>query len=345
VVGPACSCKGQIKVSQFSQTDAIYPGRRPFNSQDTKHHIQQYNQFDSALTSNPTTVITIVNPSRQCPQSTGHYSNSPTCDESHYDQPYSSVTAHWAGSANTCGIQEAEASPGQKSFKSGVNQKPTHRIDETRHRSPDSIASSRSSQCAESHHAEQSDNSTSTFSSPSSYQHPKRQQSDRLNQTHPYDHLHPNIMISHPTNTFHLHVHYENVVPNLGQVVSGNHHQQPRPSATYDNIIPSTDCIPTLPALICFPKVRGGKMNITAEITNYFEFGILLLEDDVGRQVSTIVKESEDIKSINRRILQSWLQGKGRQPVTWNTLIQVLNDSDMPQLAKHIEENKRYLRK
>ena len=43
-----------------------------------------------------------------------------------------------------------------------------------------------------------------------------------------------------------------------------------------------------------------------------------------------------DAAKINYEILQQWIQGKGRQPVQWSTLIDVLKKIQLSVLAKKI---------
>ena len=38
-------------------------------------------------------------------------------------------------------------------------------------------------------------------------------------------------------------------------------------------------------------------------------------------------------------ILKQWIQGKGMQPVQWSTLIDVLKEIELSELAKKIEES------
>ena len=45
-----------------------------------------------------------------------------------------------------------------------------------------------------------------------------------------------------------------------------------------------------------------------------------------------------DPEDVVLRILQEWLEGKGL-PVTWESLIQTLRDTDLPTLAEQIEAN------
>ena len=69
---------------------------------------------------------------------------------------------------------------------------------------------------------------------------------------------------------------------------------------------------PTLPFLLHFPG-KNGFIDIPAEIgTRYALFGAFLLEDNYGYTQRDI-----DPPRIIHHILQHWLQGRGRRPVTW----------------------------
>ena len=48
-------------------------------------------------------------------------------------------------------------------------------------------------------------------------------------------------------------------------------------------------------------------------------------------------KNYNDTEQINTEILQEWLTGRGRQPVTWTTLVEVLRDIELSILAGDIE--------
>jgi hypothetical protein len=84
--------------------------------------------------------------------------------------------------------------------------------------------------------------------------------------------------------------------------------------------------------------MSGGKVNLADKIgVSYFKFGVLLLEDD-GDQIVAIEKEQmKKASDINLEILRLWLKGKGKQPVTWATLVTVLQDIGLDKLAKDIE--------
>ena len=104
--------------------------------------------------------------------------------------------------------------------------------------------------------------------------------------------------------------------------------------------LPATEDQPALPQLIYF-KTSKGNMNLAERIgTSYDKFGVLLLEDDDGAVTQSIRDEYQcNAAKINYEILQRWIQGKGRLPVRWSTLIIVLKEMKLSRLAKEIEDN------
>ena len=98
---------------------------------------------------------------------------------------------------------------------------------------------------------------------------------------------------------------------------------------------------PTLPKLLKFPPKCSSPqcINIVSRIGNrYFVLGILLLEDDTGSVVDAIVNEHQDTERITLKIFQLWIKGAGQQPVSWATLVQVLHDVQLNELAKEINK-------
>jgi hypothetical protein len=79
-------------------------------------------------------------------------------------------------------------------------------------------------------------------------------------------------------------------------------------------------------------------VNVAREVgAEYTRFGILLLKDDSGKQISAIENELKcNAEKINLRVLQLWIQGSGR-PVTWATLVDVLEDIELKKLASDIK--------
>ena len=84
---------------------------------------------------------------------------------------------------------------------------------------------------------------------------------------------------------------------------------------------------------------RERTINIPREIgSNYSQFGILLLNDPSGTRVSNIkYKHKGDTVQINTEILQEWATGRGKQPVSWETLTEVLYNIGLGTLVSEIE--------
>ena len=103
----------------------------------------------------------------------------------------------------------------------------------------------------------------------------------------------------------------------------------------------SASSTPTMMEIIRFP-LKDSKVNLAQEIgIKYFEFGTFLLEDATGACISALKKELRDnAEDINREIFQKWLSGGGKKPVSWETLIAVLEDIGLSELAKSIAEVK-----
>ena len=93
---------------------------------------------------------------------------------------------------------------------------------------------------------------------------------------------------------------------------------------------------PKLPMFTCFPKF----INIVQRIgANYLLLGITLLNDDTGSITkSIIVSDPKSATTIILNILSRWLEGGGREPVTWGTFINVLTQIGLSELAKELGE-------
>ena len=102
----------------------------------------------------------------------------------------------------------------------------------------------------------------------------------------------------------------------------------------------SVDTPPELPILRHFP-VRDGYVDIAEKIgTDYKHFGTLLLNDNDGSKVNNIeMSKRGDPTEIAAEIFEQWLQGRGRMPVTWQTLIKCLRDMKRIVLADAIESS------
>ena len=74
--------------------------------------------------------------------------------------------------------------------------------------------------------------------------------------------------------------------------------------------------------------------------THYNMFGVLLLSDESGATISALEQQHQSrATSINFEILQQWLEGSGKRPVTWETLVKVLRQIELNILADKIESS------
>ena len=87
-------------------------------------------------------------------------------------------------------------------------------------------------------------------------------------------------------------------------------------------------------------KTRGGEsINILQRIgTEYEKFGIKILVDKTGDEVEEIKDEQTVANKIKRTIVRRWLAGKGNNPVTWRTLVEVLDSMELREVTKEIRE-------
>ena len=95
--------------------------------------------------------------------------------------------------------------------------------------------------------------------------------------------------------------------------------------------------LPTLPECLKF-QGREREINLPEEIgTRYSLFGKLLLEDDTGTLIDSIVGKHSDEQKIIVEIFEQWIAGRGKHPVNWKTLAKVLYDIELSTLAEEIE--------
>jgi hypothetical protein len=57
-----------------------------------------------------------------------------------------------------------------------------------------------------------------------------------------------------------------------------------------------------------------------------------------AQDISRIRKNERQAEDACRTIFTEWLEGKGRTPTTWGTVIQALNEARQGELAKDLEE-------
>ena len=99
---------------------------------------------------------------------------------------------------------------------------------------------------------------------------------------------------------------------------------------------------PTMPQLMNFSGKERKNINIPREVgIKYTQFGIFLLDDPNGARVTNMeFMYNRDAERINMQILSEWIAKRGKMPVKWRTLTEVLHDIELSTLASEIEEVK-----
>ena len=100
---------------------------------------------------------------------------------------------------------------------------------------------------------------------------------------------------------------------------------------------------PTMQQLLRFHTKSKGIINIIDEITisRIHDLGIFLLNDTTGSKtinIEAMYKHDQPRRTTNA-ILEEWLQGTGRTPQSWATLITVLKEVENNALAEKISES------
>ena len=86
--------------------------------------------------------------------------------------------------------------------------------------------------------------------------------------------------------------------------------------------------------------MKDDSINIVNMIANdYWNFGIQLLIDSDGSTVKNVETANlQNPVAITTEILRKWLQGSGRTPVTWLTLVECLKAAKLNTAAGYIAD-------
>ena len=95
--------------------------------------------------------------------------------------------------------------------------------------------------------------------------------------------------------------------------------------------------------LLDFPGMKR-RLNIAKDIsTHYRDVGTFLLEEETNATVNSLAHSyNRDCEEINNQLLNCWLEGKGKKPITWETLVEVLRKAELLVLADEIKEGCRH---
>ena len=101
--------------------------------------------------------------------------------------------------------------------------------------------------------------------------------------------------------------------------------------------------VPTVKLLTSLPilgdDAKRKNLNIIQRTsTCYTNLAMYLLDDDNCEIVDCLKEKCRgDPQEIVTTVYKKWISGTGRQPVTWQTLIDVLRDIELTSLAEEIE--------
>ena len=100
---------------------------------------------------------------------------------------------------------------------------------------------------------------------------------------------------------------------------------------------PGTDK-PSVQLLLTFPS-KGGHINLIKKCSfKYYNLGILLLDDENTNEVDSLeFKHNKDPERITTEIFNIWIRGDGLKPISWDALVQVLQNVDLHNLADELQ--------
>ena len=116
----------------------------------------------------------------------------------------------------------------------------------------------------------------------------------------------------------------------LGEIIEANE------SESNLNLTSSSSKISEPPNLILLERCEIFERIVGSTLQR---FGTLLLEDKTGNKVAAIELDQQMQFRICREIVKRWLEGKGKQPVTWGTLIDVLDQIELTELSSDIRSH------
>ena len=98
--------------------------------------------------------------------------------------------------------------------------------------------------------------------------------------------------------------------------------------------------VPSLTLLTQMKTREGEKIEIINKVASKWKYiGVLLDFDKVGLTLQQIEADRghEGVESCCRAMFQHWLEGNGVQPVSWATLLEILEDCLFTELAERIK--------
>ena len=78
-------------------------------------------------------------------------------------------------------------------------------------------------------------------------------------------------------------------------------------------------------------------VNVIREVAPFWEkFAFYLMMD--RKMIDIWKRDADQVEDAAMKLFGHWLDGNGRQPTSWKTLIQALRENDLPFIATEVEE-------
>ena len=96
---------------------------------------------------------------------------------------------------------------------------------------------------------------------------------------------------------------------------------------------------PTIAHLIELPCKGGGSIKTVQQCSSkYYNIGVFLLSDFNAHIVQSLVMEHKNVnEDIMKAVFKKWIDGTGKTPISWNTLIKVLRQVELGTLADELQ--------
>ena len=86
-------------------------------------------------------------------------------------------------------------------------------------------------------------------------------------------------------------------------------------------------------------KANGDTVDVLQDLGgDYQRFGTIILEDKKGTIMEDINESHSKPNDRKMEIMRRFINGKGMKPVTWRTVVTVLNEMKLTELVSDIEE-------
>ena len=96
---------------------------------------------------------------------------------------------------------------------------------------------------------------------------------------------------------------------------------------------------PSVKHLLKFPS-KGKHINFITKCSfNYRNLGIWLLDDENANIVESLeIEYHYNAERITTEIFKRWIRGDGLKPISWDALVQLLQDADLHNLAVELQD-------